>query len=266
MDEARITITLKPKHVERGLYWVIILILGFLLILSYMDDTEPAIKTTTVEEEPEAIVTPPPETVVADPDETCDDTIKNQDETAVDCGGSCPGCESGQTCETAADCAGDYCVANKCTNTAPVTLSGSVEVKITSVTTEVVEGSGAARVTSVAYQIDNGLEDDLGLINVRVFLKSKRDTGFCLSQLSGEEFDCPNSYASWTTTGPRSGKVLKESVTLDRKYTSSTLVTNWGSSTYYDHGDEFNLFIYVYDGEGEKIGGKSLSAFKTVTP
>jgi hypothetical protein len=39
----------------------------------------------------------------------CDDTVMNGDETDVDCGGSCPGCDNGQDCLTAADCVSQFC-------------------------------------------------------------------------------------------------------------------------------------------------------------
>ncbi len=41
--------------------------------------------------------------------QSCSDTRKNQDETDVDCGGSCPGCDAGYECEAASDCADKIC-------------------------------------------------------------------------------------------------------------------------------------------------------------
>ena len=41
--------------------------------------------------------------------EHCADGVKDADESAVDCGGSCPGCTVGQTCTTGADCADQVC-------------------------------------------------------------------------------------------------------------------------------------------------------------
>jgi len=43
------------------------------------------------------------------------DSLLNQDETAVDCGGSrCPGCDTGQACATGGDCASGVCVQKAC--------------------------------------------------------------------------------------------------------------------------------------------------------
>jgi len=47
--------------------------------------------------------------------ETCSDGIKNQDETDVDCGGSCSGCADGLNCSINSDCSSNNCVANVCT-------------------------------------------------------------------------------------------------------------------------------------------------------
>lgn len=48
------------------------------------------------------------------PDPSCDDGQQNQDETDVDCGGSCAGCGDGQACSTNADCEFDSCVGGVC--------------------------------------------------------------------------------------------------------------------------------------------------------
>lgn len=43
------------------------------------------------------------------PDPSCDDGVVNQDETDVDCGGSCDPCELGSTCQGPEDCASAVC-------------------------------------------------------------------------------------------------------------------------------------------------------------
>ena len=47
--------------------------------------------------------------------ETCFDGIKNQDETDIDCGGSCPKCEDGKNCSTDTDCLSGWCYNGVCT-------------------------------------------------------------------------------------------------------------------------------------------------------
>lgn len=45
---------------------------------------------------------------------SCTDSIKNQDETDIDCGGSCKRCEDTKACITSADCASMYCEQGIC--------------------------------------------------------------------------------------------------------------------------------------------------------
>ena len=45
---------------------------------------------------------------------TCTDAVRNADETDVDCGGTCPPCQLGQTCSIAADCDGTACLDDVC--------------------------------------------------------------------------------------------------------------------------------------------------------
>ncbi|HYQ45956.1 MAG TPA: hypothetical protein VER11_28495 [Polyangiaceae bacterium] len=44
----------------------------------------------------------------------CDDKIQNQDETGVDCGGTCLPCDIGVSCGSNDDCDGHYCLDGKC--------------------------------------------------------------------------------------------------------------------------------------------------------
>lgn len=46
--------------------------------------------------------------------ETCDDGIKNQDETDIDCGGSCNPCADGMNCLSNSDCISNYCYDDTC--------------------------------------------------------------------------------------------------------------------------------------------------------
>jgi hypothetical protein len=45
---------------------------------------------------------------------TCSDFVQNGDETAVDCGGSCPSCVTGPECTVGTDCASGVCNAEAC--------------------------------------------------------------------------------------------------------------------------------------------------------
>jgi len=61
------------------------------------------------------------------PQETCSDNIKNQDETDVDCGGSCSACENGKSCNVNSDCQSGFCYEEVCTleNQPPIADAGA---------------------------------------------------------------------------------------------------------------------------------------------
>lgn len=48
------------------------------------------------------------------PTDHCADGVKNDGESDVDCGGTCPRCADGKTCASRGDCANALCVANTC--------------------------------------------------------------------------------------------------------------------------------------------------------
>ena len=59
-------------------------------------------------------------TLVCEPEPTCDDNIKNQDETDVDCGGAtCGACSIGKACKTISDCLSGDCQNQECVGTDP---------------------------------------------------------------------------------------------------------------------------------------------------
>ncbi len=49
-----------------------------------------------------------------EPEASCVDTVQNQDETDVDCGGSCPACDDGKNCLADQDCSSNDCNENVC--------------------------------------------------------------------------------------------------------------------------------------------------------
>ncbi len=55
------------------------------------------------------------------PQTSCTDNLKNQDETDVDCGGSCPKCQKGKACITSSDCSTTICKNNVCSESTGTT-------------------------------------------------------------------------------------------------------------------------------------------------
>jgi hypothetical protein len=65
-----------------------------------------------------AVATPPTSTSSPPPprpaEPTCTDSVRNGNETDVDCGGTCPRCAVGKTCVARNDCASARCEAGTC--------------------------------------------------------------------------------------------------------------------------------------------------------
>ncbi|GEM_PF-7120456 len=59
------------------------------------------------------------QTGMCETEPTCDDKKQNQDETDVDCGGSCKVCALGQKCKVASDCETNECTGGVCTGEKP---------------------------------------------------------------------------------------------------------------------------------------------------
>src|SRR5690349_18345888 len=116
MEEARITITVKPIYVERIIYWVVIAaLLGLLLFVYFKDSgscdagTQQGTSGTQVGSGAQAQAPDTPTPTPSAPKASCSDGVKNQDETDVDCGGSCATCASGKSCGSNSDCTGGTC-------------------------------------------------------------------------------------------------------------------------------------------------------------
>ncbi len=81
--------------------------------------------------------------------DTCSDEVKNNDETDIDCGGSCDACADGKACLTSNDCSSENCVNGTCEvgNDPPVLTSISASPYV-------VNNSQTVNVSSVASDPD----------------------------------------------------------------------------------------------------------------
>jgi len=266
MDETQISITVKPIYLERLLYWIIIIVLAVLLALAWMDDDNA--DTTTPSDSKGAVTTPPagtggtttppPQETTATPEppkETCTDGTKNQDETDVDCGGVCTKCGSGKACSVAADCIGGYCVSGKCTSTAPVVLSGEVDLLVTNAkTTE--SASGALKLTSVSYKVTNGLDKPQEFI-AKLFIRKAGSLDICYNQLDYDT-ECNDPYAEFSIGSLKSGaSVTKTDFDLKDYYRSP--VGNYIVDSSAKNPATFQVVIYLYDEDGNEINEESIS-------
>lgn len=267
MDETRISITVKPIYIERFIYWIVILVLGGLLLYSWLGDestTANTVKTPT--QNTPTVPTTPVNTIETKPapvpePESCVDDKKNQDETDVDCGGKCPKCVSGKSCEVNTDCSSNICTDGVCTSTPKVTLSGKVEIDIQDVDYEELT-TGAVRVTGITYKITNGLSEDLENIRLEIFLKGSSNVN-CLNQDAADIGHCETAFAIIALPNIATGKSWSEGHDFTTDEAPRKFITD---DDYWSPGDKFNVIAYVVKDTGDLIGGKTISDGYLVTP
>lgn len=242
-----IVIRVNGRIIERTIYILIILILGVLLLFSYLGDgasdkssdkdaieeasLDSTIENTDVEVEP--IVEPVKEPEVIPTFETCDDGIKNQDETAIDCGGSCTTVN------------GKYWYDDACHKTAK--LSGEMSFKITEVNEEKSPTSDAVKIKSIKVQITNGLEDSLLDGYLEIYAKST--SGILLNQYT--DVDVP--YALITLPTIKSGATYSGELDVSGSYLNPTVG--------YSIGDDFKIEVKLYD-EDDDLKAKDTESVK----
>ncbi|MFC1704835.1 hypothetical protein ACFLZ6_00730 [Nanoarchaeota archaeon] len=100
--------------------------------------------------------------------ETCSDEIMNQDESDIDCGGSCSPCEDGLACETSDDCE-NKCSTNKKCYTPKTTTSSTTKTtpkqeaaELSEETRERVEGKLKPSIMSAFAISENFRNMDIG--------------------------------------------------------------------------------------------------------
>jgi hypothetical protein len=268
MDETQISITIRPIYIERLIYWIIILVLAVLLVIAWTKDETKTTSTTstgTTQQNAQAPPTQPTQQPSSDtPKATCSDALKNQDESDVDCGGSCSvKCVSGKSCKSNTDCISNICTNSICTTTAPAQLSGNVQFTISNVAILKNPNSSQVKVTGISYKINNGLSDDLNL-KVIVYIQDKNGIR-CLDQESGVT-TCDKNFAIINVGRVASGKTASEAHLLQKEeYTSSSYVTD--INNYYHAGDKFTIYAKLDDGSGqETVNGKAITTSFMVSP
>lgn len=237
-----IVIRVNGRIIERFIYILIIIILSVLLVTSYLgdscsddvksannDENVDSVDDSAVDAVDSVVVEPviedtEPEIIVPTV-ETCDDGVKNQDETYIDCGGSCTSIN------------GKYWYDNDCHKTEQ--LTGKLDFNVISVITEQSPSTPAIKVTKIKVSVVNGKEDKLVDAKLELYAKSSSDV--LLNQY--KEGETPYAVIDLPTVD--SGKSISQ--TLD--VTSSYLF----DQVSYDMGDDFKLEVKLVDSDGDTL-------------
>jgi|GEM_PF-2247340 len=248
-------IVIRYRTLERIAYWIVILALLTLLIVTYLKTpscdggdaattnslaagTGQANVTENVTENATANVS---EEATAPMVETCSDGKKNQDESDIDCGGAvCRSCADGKKCVSAADCQSNSCTAGGLCAAAPK-LTGEVDVTFKDVQYTGTSNT-SAKINGVTLTIFNGKSSTANL-ELEIYPKTSDDF-FYLNQIQKNEaagYELP--YATLTVPPIASGK------TLTSTYDVVQPPPLWSASDHYDPGDDFIVEVHVLDND-----------------
>ena len=234
-------IVITDRQLGRTLYIIIILVLAVLLVFSYLKDCDC--------ENVEAEATTPPAATVNDTENettpvvtaTCNDTLKNQDETDVDCGGDvCDPCAEGKDCTYNRDCEEGHCEAGVCNATAD--LSGTFIFTINEVEFEENPSNDVPKVTAITVTVENGLSTAK---DVTLDIYAQSVDGFRnLNQL--DETGTPKTYAK-VELPPlvAGGKLTSQRYELSGLYTASSYI--YDLTEYWEAGDDFRIQVKAID-------------------
>lgn len=151
---------------------------------------------------------------------TCTDTINNQDEVAVDCGGVC----------------GGYWYDGICNPQPKPQYSGKIDLSIIKVEDSVNPSSGYARIDSVRFSVANGKQSDF-IGTAYIYARDSSGMPFFESSISGEEIPIKT--------------VEMPSLSLGQNYTETVNITKTLPET--EPTDDYEIAIELRDGDENLI-------------
>lgn len=244
-----IELRISDRLLERIAFIIIIIVLGVLLVMSYLhnscdttqEKTTQVAQNKTTQEVPATNETANETAAVKDPtppEETCTDNKKNQDETDVDCGGTiCHTCDDGKNCRSSDDCESGNCKEGTC-----VSLSGKVELKNLKVTS-LISKFDTAKVTGIKGTIFNGLDKDV-TIDLEIYAMTS-DKNYYLETLDDDEsINGPSKPYGSAFIGK-----IKSGASTNIDFDSTMLGTTYlfGRPENYNPGDDFAIEVLLID-------------------
>lgn len=220
-----VEIVIGPRQLREAAYILVIIALAVLLAIKWDGGSSDVDKETGGTTPTGAGLNQTNQTVnatpTAQPASLCANSIKDQDETDVDCGGSkCTGCVEFKMCNVDTDCAtGMYCAQhikclkptctdsiknqneasvdcggvcggywydNACNPQPKPQYSGRIDLSIISVSDSLNPSSGFARIDNVKFSVANGKQEDF-LGTAYIYVRDSGGMPYFESSISGEE-------------------------------------------------------------------------------
>ncbi|RMF54325.1 hypothetical protein D6745_05680 [Candidatus Woesearchaeota archaeon] len=247
---AEIDIVIKPIHIERVIYSIVIIMLLVLLIMQLTKDKECPKPEPCVNAAPQIVTKESNRTVETGneslPKATCVDGIKNQGEEGIDCGGPCPACPSCDNGikdqnETGIDCGGvcgGYWYDDECHEKPK--LSGEIEVIMGDPKIFVDTNEEQFLLQGINLTIINGLNETARL-NANLTIWDSSTSTFIRDEVYGV-FSIPA-----IASGENYSGVFE---VANEKF---KIVGSAGSRPFIDMSGEKTIKINIYNSKGENI-------------
>ncbi len=218
-----VEIVIKPIHLERVAYSIVIIVLAVLLVLHWggSGNAKPESSEEELTGAVAATTNQSNESVNGTQEaDLCANGVKDGEETDVDCGGpDCDACAEFKSCNVDSDCESGWCRNNikciepscedgvknqdesnvdcggvcggffyegECHDEPKPSYSGRVELSITDVDTSENDVSGYAKIDSVDFKVENGKDEDV-ILTAYLFARDSRGQPYYESSITGEE-------------------------------------------------------------------------------
>lgn len=219
-----VEIVIKPIHLERVIYSLVIITLAILLIIKWNGGgVAVSEEQATAGVIAEATTNETNQTTNASQEEIlCSNGVKDQDETDIDCGGSkCDPCEEYMFCNVDSDCESGWCRANvkciepscddgvknqdesnidcggkcggywydgTCNEEPEPSYSGRIDLTILDVATSVTtfDNEDFAKIENVKFKVDNGKPEDV-VLTAYLYARDEHGSAYFLRSVNDEE-------------------------------------------------------------------------------
>ena len=152
---------------------------------------------------------------------TCTDTIKNQNEASVDCGGVC----------------GGYWYDNACNAQPKPQYSGKVEISNLKVTKGVNPSSGFARIDHIKFSVLNGKQEDIS-VTAYVYLRDSSGVSY-----QGEDRETGEDKPFYTEDLPLLALGANYTMEVNKTFTLTATETT----------DRYSVFVELLDIDGKPL-------------
>jgi len=249
-------IVIRERTLERIAYWLVILVLGVLLLLAYLRSPtcqqQAAANTTPAASPPAANQTENATANVTQNAASCTDGVKNQNESDVDCGGTCLPCAEGLRCAKNSDCIKAKCTSGVCNATVAVVKTDIFLIDVGYNLSNTTLKSVTA-VTGLTLRIQNG-NADAATYRIDAYVKTVDDKYYLDQGVKDPPTEPKLTYAEIDLPPIPAGQALQMPFTLTKdQYKSGGKSITPTPNGEYSAGDDFLVEVRLVDPKSETV-------------